>query len=269
MPSSNRPSQPRQNSDTNKNDLNPLTFPQGQSKRKEQWAEDDLLAEDDPLASNPPRPPSSAIRWNNPATGRRVTRDMTSETTRQPVLVPPRRTAQAYNPLLGPMQGRSGRNTTIQPAYQSPATMKHGSRNVHWMLYVGVGMIAALALWVTGSSIIAWGINKYNDIVYGYPRYFQTDAVVHHNGDSQAHPSHFIALNLHGQVIIIELPAGDPTKSIDYIGPDLIASGDDQIPITLTFGEVNKDGKTDMIIHIQDKEVDFCNNGTKFTTCGP
>ncbi len=78
-----------------------------------------------------------------------------------------------------------------------------------------------------------------------------------------------IALNLHGQVIIIELPAGDPTKSIDYIGPDLIASGDDQIPITLTFGEVNNDGKKDMIIHIQDKEVDFCNNGTKFTACGP
>jgi hypothetical protein len=270
MPSSNRPSQPRQNSDTNKNDLNPLTFPQGQGKRKEQWAEDDLLAEDDPLASDSPRPSSSAIRWNNPATGRRVTRDMTSETTRQPVLIPPRRTAQAFNPLPGPMQGRSGRNTTIQPAYQSPATMKRGSRNVHWMVYVGVGMIAALALWVTGSSIIAWGINKYNDIVYGYPRYFQTDAVVGHNGDSKAHPSHFIALNLHGQVIIIELPAGDPTKSIDYIGPDLIASGDDQIPITLTFGEVNNDGKkTDMIIHIQDKEVDFCNNGTKFTACGP
>src|SRR5713101_3768764 len=80
MPSSsNRPSQPRQNSDTNKNDLNPLTFPQGQGQRKEQWAEDDLLAEDDPLASDSPRPPSSAIRWNNPTTGRRVTRDMTSE----------------------------------------------------------------------------------------------------------------------------------------------------------------------------------------------
>src|SRR5260370_25663176 len=156
MPSSNRPSQPRQNSDTNKNDLNPLTFPQGQGKRKEQWAEDDLLAEDDPLASDSPRPPSSAIRWNNPATGRRVTRDMTSETTRQPVLIPPRRTAQAYNPLPGPMQGRAGRNTTIHPAYQSPATMKHGSRNVHCILYMAVGIIATLPLLLTDPSIISW-----------------------------------------------------------------------------------------------------------------
>ena len=272
MPNSNRPSQPRQSSDTNKDDLNPLTFSPGQRKRNGQWAEDEPLAEEDLLASNPPRPPSSAIRLNNPTTGRRVTRDMndmTPETTRQPVLVPPRRTAQAYNPLPDSTQARSGRNTTIQPVYQSPATVKRESKNIHWMVYVGVGMIAALALWVTGSSILAWGINKYNDLVYGYPRLYQTDAVVHHNGDSEAHPSHFMALNLHGQVIIIELPAGDPTKSIDYIGPDLIASGDDRVPITLSFGEVNNDKKIDMIIHIQDKEVDFCNNGTKFTACSP
>jgi hypothetical protein len=91
--------------------------------------------------------------------------------------------------------------------------------------------------------------------------------VVHHNNDSPAHPSHFIALNLHGQVIIVELPAGDPTKSIDYIGPALIAAGDEKIPITLSFSDVHKDGKPDMIVHIQDKEVHFCNNGSKFTAC--
>jgi hypothetical protein len=269
MPSSNRPSQKRQTSETNKNDLNPLTFSPGQGKRDGPLTEDDLLAEDDPLASNPPRPHTSAIRWNNPTSGRRGTRDITPETTRQQIPVPPRRTAQAYNPLPGPMQARSGRNTSIQPTSSpSPAT-KRESRNVHWMLYVGIGMIAALALWVTASSLLAWGTNKYNDIVYGYPRTSQKDAVVGHNGDSPAHPSHFIALNFHGQVIVIELPAGDPTKSIDYIGPDLIATGDDQIPVTLTFGDVNKDGKMDMIIHIQDKEVYFCNNGKKFTSCTP
>ena len=133
--------------------------------------------------------------------------------------------------------------------------------------YVGVGMLAALAMWVTASSLLAWGTTKYNDIIYGNPRIFQTDQLVRHNNDSPAHPSHFVALNLHGQVIIIELPAGDPTKSIDYIGPDLIAAGDEQIPITLTFSDVNKDGKLDMIVHIQDKEVHFCNNGTKFAAC--
>jgi hypothetical protein len=128
-------------------------------------------------------------------------------------------------------------------------------------------MIAALAMWVTASSLLAWGTTKYNDIIYGNPRISQTDQVVGHHGDSPAHPSHFMALNLHGQVIIIELPAGDPTKSIDYIGPYLIAAGDEQIPVTLTFSHLNNDKNLDMIVHIQDKEVHFCNNGTKFTAC--
>lgn len=137
---------------------------------------------------------------------------------------------------------------------------------MHWLLYVGVGMVAAVALWVSFSAILAWGTGKYNDIVYGYPRFYQTDAVVGHN-DSPAHPSHFIALNLHGQVIVIELPAGNPTKSYEYIGPNLIANGDDQIPITLSFSDVNHDGKPEMIIHIENNNVKFCNDGTKFVQC--
>jgi len=269
MGANNRQSQRRLTGDTNKSDSTPMTFSAGYGRRNGQWAEDDLLAEDDPQASNPPRPPTSAIRWNNPTTGRRGTgtRDVITETTRQKIPVPPRRTAQSYNPLSAPMQPRTGRNTTIHPTSSPLLAEKEEHRNVHWLLYVGVGMIAALALWVVGSSLLGWGTNKYNDIVYGNPRFYQTDAVVSHNNDSLLRPSHFIALNLRGQVIVIELPAGDPTKSIDYIGPDLIAADDNLIPITLTFSDVNKDKKLDMIIHIQDKEVHFCNNGTKFTAC--
>ncbi len=269
MTGNSRQFQPKRISDTNKSDLSPLILSPTRSRRNEEWIEEELLAEDDPLASNPPRPPTSSIRWNTPTTGRRGTgtRDVSIETTRQQIPVPPRRTAQIYNPSTGPVQARSRRNTTFQPA-SSPLPAQRGEqKKVHWMLYVGVGMIAALALWVTAATLLAWGANKYNDIVYGNPRMYQTDFVVGHNNDSPAHPSHFIALNLHGQVIIIELPAGDPTKSIDYIGPDLIAAGDELIPIKLTFSHVNNDKKWDMIVHIQDKEVHFCNNGTKFTAC--
>ena len=127
-------------------------------------------------------------------------------------------------------------------------------------------MIAALALWVTFSSLLAWGTARYNDLIYGYPRIYQTDAVVGHN-DSAANPSHFIALNLHGQVIVIEIPGGNPAKSVDYIGPDLIANGDDLIPLTLSFSDVNHDCKPVMFVHIQDRAVKFCNDGTKFTSC--
>src|SRR5260221_1256233 len=94
MPNNNRQSHQRQTDDTNKNGLTPLTFPSGKGRRSGQWTEDDLLAEDDPLASNPPRPHTSAIRWNSQTTGRRGTgtRDISTETSRQHIPVPHRRT---------------------------------------------------------------------------------------------------------------------------------------------------------------------------------
>jgi hypothetical protein len=262
MPSSkDKPSQklPARGSRRTVDGVTPIAFVPGQSMRDTQWTEDDLLAEDDPLASNPPRASTSAIRLNNPTTERRSIREvnMGAGTTRQNPNVPPRKTqGQIPSPLPGPMQPRSGRSTTEQQVFM-PARKERLPRNVHWLVYMGIGMIAALALFVVGSAVVSWTTNKYNDITYGYPRTYQTDAVVGH-GDSPQHESHFIAMNLHGQVIVIELPGGNPSKAIDYIGPDLIASGDDLIPVTLTFGDLNNDGKIDMVIHIQDNKIDFC-----------
>ena len=269
MTGNSRQFQSKKLNETNKSDHSPLIFSPSRSRRDDEWVEDELLAEDDPLASNPPRPPTSALRWNNTTTGRRGTgsRDVSIDTTRQQVPVPSRRTSDVYYPTTDPIHARYGRNKVYDSASPSLPVQKREPKKVHWLLYVGVGMIAALALWVTASTLLAWGTEKYNDLIYGNPRISQTDFVVGHNHDSLAHPSHFIALNLHGQVIIVELPAGDPTKSIDYIGPVLIAVGDEKIPITLTFSDVNGDKKVDMIVHIQDKEVHFCNNGAKFTAC--
>ena len=267
MATNRRQSQRKQGGDARQTDLNPLKLPPDTRKRPEGWTESDEPAGED-LPDEPPRPPSSAIRYNQPSESRRGGReqdddDHDPETTRQ-IPASQRRTSQAYNGLPpGQMRIRAGRNTTTdipQPQKKAP------HRSMHWLLYVGVGMITALALWLIFSSLLAWGVGKYNDIVYGYPRFFQTDAVVGHN-DSPAHPSHFIALNLHGQVIVIELPGGNPTKSYDYVGPTMIANGDDRIPITLTFSDVHHNGKPDMFIHIQDHEFYFCNDGTKFVTC--
>ncbi len=124
-------------------------------------------------------------------------------------------------------------------------------------------MAASIALWALGAAALAWGTNEYNNIVYGYPRTFQTDAVVGHNHDSPSNPSHFIAINLHGQIVIIELPAGDPTKSIDYVlSNQLTGPGSDLYPVTLTF--VKRDGKVDMLVHIEGQTITFLNTGTKF-----
>lgn len=248
---------------------------QDQSVRDTQYPDDDLLfGEDDPYASNPPRSPSSAIRLNQPVT-RRGSRDTSTETRRSSSFpnpnVPPRRTQRQDFGQPG-TAARPARNVTT--AYDRPyerydrAPLKGKRRNVHWLLYIGLGMIAAIALAVLSLNIMNWGTNVYNNIVYGYPRTFQIDAVVGHN-DSAANPSHFIAVNLHGQIIIFELPGGDPSKSIDYIGPDLVGASEDLLPVTLSFQDINHDGAPDMIVHVSDKKFPFCNNlkAKKFQAC--
>lgn len=158
--------------------------------------------------------------------------------------------------------------TFEKPAPPPPPPKKKTQKNVHWLLPLGVGMLAMLALWLIGSTFLAWGIQRYNDVVYGNPRTFQTDAVVGH-GDSADHPSHFIAVNLNRQAIVIEFKAGDPAKSVSYVAPVYIAGdGGDLAPVTVEFKDVNDDKRTDMIIHIhlpsQDQLSVFINDGKGF-----
>jgi hypothetical protein len=94
-------------------------------------------------------------------------------------------------------------------------------RKSHWMLTLGIGMILMLALYVGLMWVSNWWINRQLDATYGFPRTYQVDAVVGHNNDSPANPSHFIFLNLNGHVEIIEIPAGDASKTRIYIGPAL------------------------------------------------
>ena len=119
------------------------------------------------------------------------------------------------------------------------------------------------SLVVLGQMLLGWGQTTWDDIHYGRPRTFQTDAVVGHN-DSAEHPSHFLAINLNRLVEIIEFPGGDATKARIYLGPSLVGSGEDLTPVTLIFRDVNGDGKPDMLVDIQGSEVVFLNDGGHF-----
>jgi hypothetical protein len=106
-----------------------------------------------------------------------------------------------------------------------------------------------------------------DDLHYGYPRTYQTDARVGHN-DTEI-PSHFIALNLHGHLEVIECPGADCTKALVYVGPILFGDGQDLVPVTLEFRDTNHDGKLDLIIHAQDQIWIFINDNGKFRPATP
>ncbi len=141
-------------------------------------------------------------------------------------------------------------------------------RRKHWSVYLVTGMATMTALVIGLYSLGSWWQHVQDDWTYGMPRTYQTDAVVGHNHDSRAHPSHFLALNVRGQVEVFELPAGDPTKVRVFFGPTISGNGADQVVVTISFADLDHDGTPDMILHYGDSEEVLYNEGGTFLLPG-
>lgn len=169
------------------------------------------------------------------------------------------RTMQAQRPHQAAAHKREMELTSSPPAPHP----QHARRSWHWLLFVGLALLAMIVGYLGLGAFGTWWTTHQNDATYGRPRTFQADAVVGH-GDSQAHPSHFIALNLKRHVIVIEIPGGDVSRSVIYSGPVLLGDGQDLTPVTLSFSDVNGDGRPDMELHILNQTIVFLNTGVKF-----
>jgi hypothetical protein len=153
-------------------------------------------------------------------------------------------------------------NASGQP--QHPPTR----RSRHWSVYLVTGMATMTALAIGLYSVGSWWQHVQDDWTHGMPRTYQTEAVVGHNHDSRAHPSHFIAINLHGQVEVFELPAGDPTKVRVFLGPILSGAGADQVVVTVSFTDLDRDGIPDLILRYGDSAEVFYNHDGTFQAPG-
>ena len=122
-------------------------------------------------------------------------------------------------------------------------------------------MMVLLLLWWLLSLAYGWWIQHQLDTTYEFPRISQADAVVY-PGDTAAHPSHYLFLNLNGTVQIIEFPHGDSAHARVYKGPTLFSNDAQLIPVTGEFKVVNS--KVEMIVHIQDKSIVYINDGAQF-----
>ncbi len=136
------------------------------------------------------------------------------------------------------------------------------------MLYLGVGMIFMLALFLLLSSAATWIQIKKDDLTYGRPRTFNIDAVVGHN-DSAANPTHFIAINLNRHVEVIEQPGGDSSKMKVYQITTLFGDGEDLAPVTLSFRDLTGNGKLAMLIHIDNQTLVMINENGSFRPAKP
>src|SRR5258706_12618358 len=119
----------------------------------------------------------------------------------------------------------------------------------HPLFYIGICLVI-MTLFLTGFMLIPPALQKWSDDrIYGYPRTFQVDANVGH-GDNNFPVSHFIALNLNGRIEVIEIPQGDAEKLQPhlYLIARLAMQGSDLVPVTVSFGDMNGDGKPDMLV---------------------
>jgi hypothetical protein len=153
------------------------------------------------------------------------------------------------------------------PAGQRQERPRH-FRRPHWMLRLGLALSLVFLSWLLLTEAATWTQQALDTLHYGYPRTSQTDAVVEH-GDSPAHPSHFIALNLDGHLEVIELAGGNPAHAHIYVGPTLTGPEAAQVPVTITFQDVNGDGKPDLLLLFDGIQVVYLNTGTSFQPVHP
>jgi hypothetical protein len=231
--------------------------------------------------------PRSALRYR-PTAADTITVDEYVTGANTPVL-PVRRASRVRQPqaaddaveqdaLDAAQTGRgSDTATRVRRAPTMPTTLTHTPRpkqatrrgvRLHPFVFLGIGMLVTLALIAVLSIVTSWFTTTLNDLRYGRPRTFQVDAYVGHN-EAPGMPSHFLAVNLHGRIEIIELPGGDASHARIYIGPQLYGSDADLIPVTLSFIDVNDDHKPDMIITFEGTHVVFINDQGGFRPLRP
>lgn len=142
-------------------------------------------------------------------------------------------------------------------------TLKTTQPSLHWMTVVGLTMTAMIVLLLLFQLISQWWSTTVNDLHYGRPRTTQVDAFVGHEGGGKV-PSHFLAMNFHSQVEIIEFPGGDVRHAHIYTGPRITGADAALTPVLLSFADRNGDHLPDMIVQFGTIEVVYLNEHGSF-----
>src|SRR4029078_10421094 len=129
--------------------------------------------------------------------------------------------------------------------------------------YIVTALLALLAIYAIMGNVMGWGRSRLDDLHYDPARTFQVDEVVGHE-DGAGTPTHFIALNLNRQVMIIEIPGGDSSKTRTLTGPYLFGAGEDKTPVLLRFDDLNRDGSKDLIVNVKNEEIVYLNKEGQF-----
>lgn len=161
------------------------------------------------------------------------------------------------------------RNTTARTGTQTARPLVAAPTiSLHTIAYIVTGLLALLAIYAIMGHVVTWARERIDDVRYTSTRTFHVDEVVGHD-DGAGTPTHFIAMNLNRQVMVIEIPGGDPNKTRTITGPYLFGANEDKTPVLLTFEDVNKDGTRDMIVNVKNEAIIYLNRDGQFQAISP
>jgi hypothetical protein len=153
------------------------------------------------------------------------------------------------------------RETVLLPSSQAkPTRVFRRVDRATLVIWLCLALIVMVGGWWLLSTVASWWQGVQENLTYGSPRTFQADQFVG-LGDSLEHPDHFIALNLHGVIEVIQLNSQDRTKDAVYV---LASVGNQDTPASLSFRDTTGSGHTDVIVTIGDSTpytIVLLNNG--------
>jgi hypothetical protein len=203
---------------------------------------------------------SPRLNWTRPRPGRSAT--LEDDNPDAYTVKRPHSSARRYD--LPQHQGsQSGKTTTWLSPQPTQNLNRRRIDRTTLVIWCCLGLIVMIVGWWLLSWVANWWQGVTDNWQYGTPRTFQADHYVG-LGDSPAHPDHFIALNLHGVIEVIQLNPQDHTKDAVYV---LTSVGNASLPASLSFRDVDGDGKMDVVVTIGDSNpysIVLLNNGKTF-----
>jgi hypothetical protein len=146
------------------------------------------------------------------------------------------------------------------------AAQPRGGALLHRVQVLAYGItliLAAVAIYVVISMLLGKVNVLIDDLRYGRPRTTQINAFVGHD-ETTGQPTHLIAINLNRQVMVIELPGGDATKTRTLSGPYLFGANEDLTPLQLHLQDMDGDGNPDLLLDIRQEQLVYLNRDGAF-----
>jgi hypothetical protein len=140
----------------------------------------------------------------------------------------------------------------------SPAT----PGRLHVATYAVALLLAALTIYALVSLVMGKLHIVVDDLRYGRPRTTQLDGFVGH--EEAGRPTHLMAINLSRQIIVVELPGGDPAKARSITGPYLFGADEDLTPVLLSLRDMDGDGAADLLLDVRREQIVYLNKDGTF-----